>query len=65
MPNEIKAILRPDGLTEAHLVYLDSLAATVNKFACAPHLAKQFRLDMPTARAYVGYWMMTFGDRDR
>jgi hypothetical protein len=66
MPNEIKSIIRPDGLTDKHLAYLDSLHASgTGMFGAAPFLAKQFRLDMPTARAYVGYWMITFGDSDR
>lgn len=67
MPNGIKAIIRPDGLTDAHLNYLDNLreSGATNMFGAAPFLAKQFRLNLATARAYVGYWMMTFGDKDR
>jgi hypothetical protein len=67
MPNGIKAIIRPDGLTDKHLTYLDKLkeSGTTNMFGAAPILAKHSRLDILTARMYLGYWMITFGDKDR
>lgn len=56
---------RPDGLTDEHLDYLDDLreSGVTNMFGAAPHLELAFDLELSTARAYLSYWMRTFGER--
>lgn len=56
---------RPEGIDDAHLDYLDDLRerGITNMFGAAPYLAKAFRIDEATARAYLSYWMRTYSER--
>ncbi len=60
-----QATERPEGLTDDHLYYLDILreSGVTNMFGASPYLAEEFDIDSETARAYLTYWMRTFGDR--
>lgn len=59
--------VRPEGLTEDHLKYLDDLreSGVTNMFGATPFLQEEFGLDQKTARSYLVYWMETFGHNDR
>lgn len=63
---EAWATLKPEGLTDAHLAYLDILreSAVTNMFGAAPYLANHYGLDIETARKYLSYWMRTFSHRN-
>lgn len=56
---------RPEGLEDDHLYYLDLLRETgvTNMFGAASYLVEEFDIDTETARAYLSYWMRTFGER--
>lgn len=56
---------RPEGLDDEHLEFLDGLRETgvTNMFGAAPFLEQAFDIDIKTARAYLTYWMRTFGER--
>ena len=58
---------RPDGMTDAHLLYLDQLqeSGVVNMFGAAPYLQSAFLITIEQAREYLFYWMSTFGNEDR
>lgn len=55
---------RPEGLTDDHLYFLDLIRETgkVNMFGASPYLVEEFGIDIKTARAYLSYWMRTFGE---
>jgi hypothetical protein len=56
---------KPEGLTDEHLEYLDDLreSGVTNMFGAGAYLMRAFGLDRNTARAYLDYWMRTFGER--
>lgn len=56
---------KPEGMAEAHLLYLDSLRVSgrTNMFFAAPYLRDAFQLDRADADEYLRYWMDTFGLR--
>ena len=61
----MNGVTKPDGLTDAHLDFLDGLreSGIVDMFGAGPYLARAFDLDAATARAYLIYWMRTFAAR--
>lgn len=56
---------KPEGLEDEHLWFLDDLreSGITNMYGAAPYLARAFDLDDDTSRAYLIYWMRTFGER--
>ncbi len=56
---------RPEGLEDDHLYYLDLLreSGVTNMFGASSYLEAEFDIDSETARAYLTYWMRTFGER--
>lgn len=62
---KVDEVLKPEGLTNEHLEYLDELreSGVTNMFGAAPYLEIGFDIDTATARKYLSYWMKTFSDR--
>lgn len=58
---------RPDGITDAHLAYLDVLrdSGLTNMFGAASYVAEHFGMPMAAARAILSYWMKSFGAAER
>ncbi len=65
--NETETKVRPEGLTDDHLEYLDDLreSGVTNMFGATPYLQSEFGLPQEVARKYLVYWMETFGKEDR
>ena len=57
--------LKPEIVTEEHLVYLDELreSGETNMFGAAPYVANEFSLPSKDARTILAYWMETFSQR--
>jgi len=57
--------LKPEIVTEEHLVYLDELreSGETNMFGAAPYVANEFSLPSWAARTILAYWMETFSQR--
>ncbi len=62
-----KKTTRPEGVTDAHLIYLDKLreSGVTNMFGAGPYLEAEFHLERKDAGHIVGYWMTTFGNEER
>ena len=60
-----QATERPEGLTDDHLYFLDLIRETgvTNMFGAASYLVEEYDIDSATARAYLSFWMRTFGER--
>jgi len=58
-------ILKPEGLTDEHLNYLDVLreSGVTNMFGSGQYLVSMFEISKRTAAEYVKYWMKTFSAR--
>jgi hypothetical protein len=58
---------RPDGITDAHLVYLDVLreSGVTNMFGAASYVAEHFSIPTAKARVILSYWMKSFGAAER
>lgn len=58
-----ETVVRPDGVTDEHLEYLDTLRATgvCNMFGSGEYVGLEFGLSRGEARTVVMYWMKTFG----
>ena len=59
--------MRPEGITDNHLKYLDSLRASgaTNMFGAGSYVEEAFDVSRIEAKAIVLYWMATFGEEDR
>lgn len=57
--------VRPSGLTDDHLYYLDLLRETgvTNMLGAGIYLENEFGINRTTAEKYLRYWMTTFGER--
>jgi hypothetical protein len=58
--------IRPEYITEAYLVYLDTLRETgiTNMFGAAPYLEDTYpELSRAQSREVLKYWMHTFSER--
>ena len=55
----------PEGITEAHLTYLDSLreSEATNMFGAGEYIVDEFGVDKYMAREIVSFWMETFEER--
>ncbi len=62
---DVNDVLKPNGLTDEHLEYLDDLreSGVTNMFGAAPYLESEFDIDLSVARSYLSYWMKTFSSR--
>jgi hypothetical protein len=56
---------RPEGVTDAHLAYLDELreSGVTNMFGAGPYLRHEFGVTQSEAHTILGYWMRTFAAR--
>lgn len=60
--------VRPDYVTDEHLEYLDELRASgaCNMFAARPYVSERFpELERCESAGVLGYWMKTFGEKNR
>ena len=58
---------RPEGITDAHLVYLDVLRelGVTNMFGAAAYVAEHFSIPATEAKIILSYWMKSFGAAER
>lgn len=58
---------RPEGITDAHLVYLDVLrdSGVTNMFGAASYVAEHFSIPATQATVILSYWMKSFGAAER
>jgi hypothetical protein len=58
-------VLKPNGLTDEHLEYLDDLreSGVTNMFGAGPYIAAEFDLNESVARKYLSFWMQTYSER--
>jgi methionine synthase I (cobalamin-dependent) len=59
--------IRPEGITDAHLEYLDDLreSGETNMFGARPYVQNKFDLDRDAAKKILMYWMESFGNPNR
>ena len=59
------ATVKPEIVTEDHLVYLDQLreSGETNMFGAVPYLRHVFALDRYEAKDVLMYWMASFDER--
>jgi len=59
--------IRPEGITDQHLEYLDELreSGVTNMFGAASYIVDEFGTPHREAKDILGYWMRTFGNPDR
>jgi hypothetical protein len=59
--------MRPDYVTDEHLVYLDKLreSGVTNMFGAASYVCAKFKVTPDVGRSILGYWMESFGEEDR
>lgn len=57
--------LRPEGLEDEHLEYLDRLreSGVTNMFGASKYLEDEFGLNRKDSGLYLQYWMRTFSER--
>ena len=58
---------RPEGITDAHLVYLDVLreSGVTNMFGAASYVAEHFSIPATEAKLILSYWMKSFRAAER
>jgi hypothetical protein len=56
---------KPEIVTEEHLIFLDELreSGVTNMYGAGIYIERNFAVSRQHARAILGYWMETFGER--